>query len=154
MNTKSKFHKPDGIGPFRSRNQVADRVRIPLYRSAFLKAFESGASLFFMHSVSLRQLGAPLIHSCFLCCVCPQAALTLIHNIATKNMGSLCSEHSFQSLDVAVVNATNRHDSTRQKVDLVASVLQDVGLLNRSRELLCFVGANCLVNYSSRQRPS
>ena len=59
-------------------------------------------------------------------------------------MGSFCSERSFQSLDVAVANATNSHDSTRQKVDLAASVLQDVGLLNRSGEF-CFASSTALI---------
>jgi hypothetical protein len=109
-----------------------------------------------MYIIYLCQLERQRLVNSLSRCACPQAALTLIHNIATKNMGSFCSERSFQSLDVAVANATNGHESSRQKVDLVASVLQDVGLLNRSGELLCFDGANCLVKYSyhgSSQRP-
>jgi hypothetical protein len=51
-------------------------------------------------------------------------------------MGSFCSEQRFQSLGVAVEAATVRHDATRQKVDLVAAMLQDVGLLNRSGEFI------------------
>ncbi|XP_065339192.1 probable G-protein coupled receptor CG31760 [Cloeon dipterum] len=67
------------------------------------------------------------------------AALTLIHDIATQNTGALCSEQRFQLLPLAVANASLRFDATRQKVDLIATLLQDVGLINRSTLLEAMV---------------
>lgn len=142
------IHKPE-FGLFHSRGiQFAECafhatcIAVP-FESLWKASGSFSLTFFFLYLFALKRR----LYSLFRF-LCPQTALTLIHNIATKNMGSFCSEHSFHSLDLAVANATNAHESSRQKVDLAASVLQDVGLLNRSGELLCFVGANCLVKYS------
>lgn len=60
-------------------------------------------------------------------------SLQTIHNIATESLGSLCITKSFRPLQISL--NTERYESARQKVDLAAVVLQDVGV-NRHGELL------------------
>lgn len=55
-----------------------------------------------------------------------EISLQTIHNIATENLGSLCITKSYGPLQVSL--NTERYESARQKVDLAAVVLQDVGV--------------------------
>lgn len=59
-------------------------------------------------------------------------SLQTIHNIATENLGSLCITKSYRPLQISL--NTERYDGARQKVDLAALVLQDVGV-NRHGKL-------------------
>lgn len=62
-----------------------------------------------------------------------EISLQTIHNIATENLGSLCITKSYRPLQISL--NTERYESARQKVDLAAVVLQDVGV-NRHGEFV------------------
>ncbi|KAJ6649502.1 putative G-protein coupled receptor [Pseudolycoriella hygida] len=53
-------------------------------------------------------------------------SLQIIHDIATENFGTLCLTIAYRSLNVAI--NTERYEGSRQKVDLAAVVLQEVGV--------------------------
>lgn len=55
-----------------------------------------------------------------------ETSLQIIHDLATENVGSLCLLKSYRPLQIAL-NA-ERYEGTRQKADLAAVVLQDVGV--------------------------
>lgn len=55
-----------------------------------------------------------------------ERSLQTIHDIATDNLGTLCVTKSFRPLHVAL--HTRRFDGARQKVDMAAAVLQEVGV--------------------------
>lgn len=55
-----------------------------------------------------------------------EASLQTVHDIATENLGSLCVSKAFRPLQIAL--NTERYEGARQKADLAAVVLQDVGI--------------------------
>ncbi|XP_055376152.1 probable G-protein coupled receptor CG31760 isoform X2 [Condylostylus longicornis] len=57
-------------------------------------------------------------------------SLTTIHDISTENLGILCLKRPFHPLEIPV-NA-ERYDNARQKADLAATVLQEVGIRSHS----------------------
>ncbi|XP_067003121.1 probable G-protein coupled receptor CG31760 [Anabrus simplex] len=59
-----------------------------------------------------------------------EEALQVIHDVATENLGALCVTEPYRSLP-APLN-TLRYDSTRQKADMAAILLQDVGVAHHS----------------------
>lgn len=67
-------------------------------------------------------------------------ALKIIHDISTDNMGSLCVTDKYKSVSVQL--QTNRYDGTRQKADMAALLLQEVGVNHHNGE------------YSQNQRSS
>lgn len=52
--------------------------------------------------------------------------MKVIHNISTGNFGTLCASESYKSLKVPI--NIDRYDSARQKADLAALVLQEIGI--------------------------
>lgn len=54
------------------------------------------------------------------------SSLQIVHDIATENFGTLCLTISCRSLNIAI--NTERYEGSRQKVDLAAVVLQEVGV--------------------------
>ena len=54
------------------------------------------------------------------------SSLQIIHDIATENLGSLCVSRVFRPLQIAL--NTERYEGARQKADLAAVVLQEVGV--------------------------
>jgi hypothetical protein len=63
-----------------------------------------------------------------------ESSLKIIHDIATENTGSLCvtKSKSYSSLKIQI--NTERYDGSRQKADLAAVVLQDVGFVRHGGE--------------------
>lgn len=59
-----------------------------------------------------------------------EESLKTIYNISTGNLGTLCLTESYRSLKLPI-NA-QRYDGSRQKADLAAIVLQEVGLSRHS----------------------
>lgn len=57
-------------------------------------------------------------------------SLEAIHDVATKSLGSLCVTEKFRSLSVPL--ATGRFESARQKADLAATFLQDLGVAHHN----------------------
>lgn len=57
-----------------------------------------------------------------------------IHEIAIDKSGSLCVNNEFLSLDISL-NA-ERYEGSRQKAELVADILQEVGINTHSGK--CF----------------
>ena len=55
-----------------------------------------------------------------------ESSLKTIHDIATENLGTLCMSQAFRPLKIPL-NA-ERYEGARQKADLAAIVLQDVGV--------------------------
>lgn len=53
-------------------------------------------------------------------------ALTTIHDVASGNMGSLCVTENYRSVYVQI--DTSRYEGTRQKADMAALLLQDLGV--------------------------
>lgn len=53
-------------------------------------------------------------------------SLQTIHDIATENLGTLCVSKAFRPLEISL--NTERYEGARQKADLAAVVLQDVGV--------------------------
>lgn len=57
-------------------------------------------------------------------------ALEVIHNISTGDLSSVCASEQFLTLAVPV--SPDRYDSARQKADLIAVLLQDLGVAHHS----------------------
>ncbi|KAI8042476.1 hypothetical protein M5D96_003789, partial [Drosophila gunungcola] len=56
-----------------------------------------------------------------------EQSLVTIHDIATENLGTLCISTLFRPLQVPI--NSERFESSRQKADLAASILQEVGII-------------------------
>ncbi|XP_075152226.1 putative G-protein coupled receptor CG31760 [Haematobia irritans] len=56
-----------------------------------------------------------------------QQSLVTVHDIATENLGTLCISTLYRPLQVPI--NSERYESSRQKADLVASILQEVGII-------------------------
>ncbi|KAH8338711.1 hypothetical protein KR074_011679 [Drosophila pseudoananassae] len=56
-----------------------------------------------------------------------QQSLVTVHDIATENLGTLCISTLFRPLQVPI--NSERFESSRQKADLAASILQEVGII-------------------------
>lgn len=54
------------------------------------------------------------------------SSLQTIHDVATENLGALCVSQIYRPLSIRL--NTDRYEGTRQKADLAANVLQDVGV--------------------------
>lgn len=55
-----------------------------------------------------------------------EQSLLAIHDITNENLGSLCVTKAFRPLSISLNTA--RYEGSRQKVDLAAAVLADVGV--------------------------
>lgn len=55
-----------------------------------------------------------------------------IHDIATENLGTLCISTQYRPLKVPI--NSERYESSRQKADLAASILQEVGIIRHGGE--------------------
>lgn len=55
-----------------------------------------------------------------------EQSLVTIHDITNENLGSLCVTKAFRPLTIALNTA--RYEGARQKVDLAAAVLAEVGV--------------------------
>ncbi|SPP79222.1 blast:Probable G-protein coupled receptor CG31760 [Drosophila guanche] len=56
-----------------------------------------------------------------------EESLVTIHDIATENLGTLCISTLYRPLQVPI--NSERYESSRQKADLAASILQEVGII-------------------------
>ncbi|XP_032580005.1 probable G-protein coupled receptor CG31760 isoform X2 [Drosophila sechellia] len=56
-----------------------------------------------------------------------EQSLVTIHDIATENLGTLCISTLYRPLQVPI--NSERYESSRQKTDLAASILQEVGII-------------------------
>ncbi|XP_030246946.1 probable G-protein coupled receptor CG31760 [Drosophila navojoa] len=56
-----------------------------------------------------------------------EQSLVTIHDIATENLGTLCISQLYRPLQVPL--NSERFESSRQKADLAASILQEVGII-------------------------
>ncbi|KAI9583866.1 hypothetical protein GQX74_010201 [Glossina fuscipes] len=56
-----------------------------------------------------------------------EQSLVTIHDIATENLGTLCISTLYRPLQVPI--NSERYESSRQKADLAASILQEVGIV-------------------------
>jgi G protein-coupled receptor 158 len=63
-----------------------------------------------------------------------EESLEAIDDVATKSLGSLCVTEKFRSLSVPL--ATARFESARQKADLAATLLQDLGVAHHNGKCL------------------
>lgn len=72
-------------------------------------------------------------------------SLQIVHDIATENFGTLCLTVSYRSLNVAI--NTERYEGSRQKVDLAAVVLQEVGVNRHGGKNLKFVTLTKTIPY-------
>ncbi|XP_054266088.1 probable G-protein coupled receptor CG31760 [Macrosteles quadrilineatus] len=72
-----------------------------------------------------------------------EEALELIHDVSTGNMGTLCVSESYRTLAAHV--SPTRYDSARQKADLVAMLLQDLGIAHHNG-LMDAVGRTLLLS--------
>lgn len=63
-----------------------------------------------------------------------EQSLVTIHDIATENLGTLCISTLYRPLQVPI--NSERFESSRQKADLAASILQEVGIIRHGGELL------------------
>lgn len=68
-----------------------------------------------------------------------QQSLVTVHDIATENLGTLCISTLYRPLQVPI--NSERYESSRQKADLVASILQEVGIIRHG-------GKSILINLS------
>lgn len=59
-----------------------------------------------------------------------EESLRVIHDVATKSLGDLCITEQFRSLPIPI-DAT-RFEPARQKADLAATLLQDLGLAHHN----------------------
>ncbi|KAH0814562.1 hypothetical protein GEV33_008226 [Tenebrio molitor] len=59
-----------------------------------------------------------------------EESLKAIDDVATKSLGLLCVTEKFRSLSVPL--ATARFESARQKADLAATLLQDLGVAHHN----------------------
>ncbi|KAF5291545.1 hypothetical protein FQR65_LT01858 [Abscondita terminalis] len=59
-------------------------------------------------------------------------SLQIIHDVATRSLGSLCVTEKFRSLSVPLDTA--RFEPARQKADLAATLLQDLGVARHNGE--------------------
>ncbi|CAG9767118.1 unnamed protein product [Ceutorhynchus assimilis] len=59
-----------------------------------------------------------------------ESSLGIIHEVSTKSLGSLCVTEQFRSLTVPI--DTLRFESARQKADLAATLLQDLGVAHHN----------------------
>jgi len=69
------------------------------------------------------------------CCLAKESiesSLQIIHDISTENIGSLCIDKHYSSLQIPL--NTERYDGARQKSDLASVVLQDLGFNRHSGE--------------------
>ena len=64
------------------------------------------------------------------------ASLKIVHDIQTENLGFMCilGKSSINSLKIPL--NTERYDGARQKADLAATVLQDIGFVHHTGELI------------------
>lgn len=64
--------------------------------------------------------------------------MKIVHDIQTENLGFMCIlGKSFNSLKVPL--NTERYDGARQKADLAATVLQDIGFVHHTGKLAYFL---------------
>lgn len=75
-----------------------------------------------------------------------ESSLQTIHDIVTENLGTLCISTSYRPLQIAL-NA-ERYESTRQKADLAALVLQDVGVNRHGGKLFFHTFSFSLCSFS------
>lgn len=68
------------------------------------------------------------------------SSLQIVHDIATENFGTLCLTISYRSLNVAI--NSERYEGSRQKVDLAAVVLQEVGVNRHGGKYFNFIYFN------------
>lgn len=61
-----------------------------------------------------------------------EQSLVTVHDIATENLGTLCISTLYRPLQVPI--NSERFESARQKADLVASILQEVGIVRHGGE--------------------
>ncbi|KAL7741620.1 hypothetical protein ACLKA6_019389 [Drosophila palustris] len=61
-----------------------------------------------------------------------EQSLVTIHDIATENLGTLCISTLYRPLQVPI--NSERFESSRQKADLAASILQEVGIIRHGGE--------------------
>lgn len=59
-----------------------------------------------------------------------EESLKIIHDVSTYSLGSLCVTEKFSSLSVPL--DTSRFESARQKADLAANLLQDLGIAHHN----------------------
>ncbi|KAB0794215.1 hypothetical protein PPYR_13835 [Photinus pyralis] len=71
------------------------------------------------------------------------SSLQVIHDVATRSLGSLCITEKFRSLSVPLETA--RFEPARQKADLAATLLQDLGVA-RHNGLQDAISRNLLVS--------
>lgn len=64
-----------------------------------------------------------------------ERSLQIIHNIATDKPGALCALKGFRPLSIAL--NTRRYDGAREKVDMAATVLQEVGVSRHGGKCVC-----------------
>ncbi|KAK9885369.1 hypothetical protein WA026_010866 [Henosepilachna vigintioctopunctata] len=61
-----------------------------------------------------------------------EKSLQIIHDVAVKSLGSLCVTEEYKALSVPI--STSRFESARQKADLAATLLQDLGVAHHNGE--------------------
>ncbi|CAH0563492.1 unnamed protein product [Brassicogethes aeneus] len=59
-----------------------------------------------------------------------EKSLLIIHDVSARSLGSLCITEQYKSLSVPL--ETSRFDSARQKADLAATLLQDLGVAHHN----------------------
>lgn len=63
-------------------------------------------------------------------------ALTIIHDVVTGNTGSLCVTENYRTIFIRI--DTTRYEGTRQKADMAALLLQDLGVSHHNGMLQHF----------------
>lgn len=66
-----------------------------------------------------------------------EQSLVTIHDIATENLGTLCISTLYRPLEVPI--NSERFESARQKADLAASILQEVGIIRHGGKSLNYI---------------
>jgi len=65
-----------------------------------------------------------------------ETSLSIIHDVASGSFGTLCVTEQYRSLKVPI--DTLRFESVRQKADLAAMVLQDLGVAHHNGKIFLF----------------
>ncbi|KAL3272733.1 hypothetical protein HHI36_014195 [Cryptolaemus montrouzieri] len=66
-----------------------------------------------------------------------EKSLQIIHDVAIRSLGSLCVTEQYRALLVPI--STSRFESARQKADLAATLLQDLGVAHHNGSILSLV---------------
>lgn len=72
-----------------------------------------------------------------------EASLRIIHDVATRSFGELCITEQFRSLTVPL--DTTRFEPARQKADLAANLLKQMGVGHHNGKLIDYISIETFI---------